>query len=67
MAMDINTYLLAAVLSSWRQRKPGVLPPEVEFTPLNLSALRPALKRPERSSQACESQAARVGHVEAIA
>ena len=65
--MDISTCLLAAVLSSWRQKKPGVLPPEVEFTPLNLSALRPALKRTERSSKTCENQAARVGHAEAIA
>jgi hypothetical protein len=46
--MDPNTYVLAAVLNGLRHKELGTLPPEAEFTPFNLSALRQTPKRPGR-------------------
>ena len=46
--MDANTYVLATVLNRLRQKELGLLSPEAEFTPSNLSIRRPTLKRPER-------------------
>ena len=65
--MDTTTYVLAAVLNGVRQKELGLLPPEAEFTPFNLSALRQTPKRPERPSKAHENQAQPAGHAEALA
>jgi hypothetical protein len=65
--MDPNTYVIAAVLSSLRQKEKGVLPPEAEFTPFNLSFLRHAPKDNQRPERGRENQAQGQGNVEAFA
>ncbi|MBV9491744.1 MAG: hypothetical protein JO069_18785 [Verrucomicrobia bacterium] len=46
--MDPNTYAIAAVFNGQRRKELGLLPPETDFTPFNLSALRQAPRRNER-------------------
>ena len=65
--MDTTTYVLAAVLNDVRQKELGLLPPETEFTPFNLSALRQTPKRPARPLKAHENQVQPAGHAEALA
>lgn len=47
LPMDANTYVLAAALNGLRQKELGLLPPETELSPFNLSALRQTPKRSE--------------------
>jgi hypothetical protein len=65
--MDPNTYVLAAVLNSLRQKKKGAWTPEPEFTPFNLSLLRHAPGDGQRPEMGRENQVQWQGNVEAFA
>jgi hypothetical protein len=42
--MNTNAYVVTAALDGLRQKGLSALPPEAEFMPFNLSALRPTPK-----------------------
>ena len=66
--MDPNTYAFVAYLNALRQKELGMLPPEVAFTPFNLSALRHTPKRREQmqNTRGAQNQAL-PAQVEAVA
>lgn len=49
--MNANSYVLATALNALRHKQLGTLPPDTEFTPFNLSALRDTPKPLDRVKQ----------------